>query len=342
MGCRNLAYDLLPGLSKAVALPIICVGNISSGGTGKTPMTAYLARHCQSLNLRVAILSRGYGRKNEKKQIIITSATDIESLTPEIIGDEALMLRRQLPGITLVLDADRVRGATAVVENDLADIILMDDGFQHRRLRRNFNLIMIDSQQIFGNGRTLPAGPLRESISSLKRADAIIFNKFDQRRQKFYALAAPVLNHRPPRRLFCAAYRYQKFTRLADKQELSLNEIKTKGPFCAVAGLANNDYFFNQLEDAGLKLAETMPFEDHHVYTGKDLINLKKTSRERPLITSAKDADKLRLATGAGIADKNFLMNMWVAEIDLKIDNEAKLRALLNDITCGKNRVAKV
>ena len=334
MAGRNLVYDLRPGLSKAVTIPIICVGNITAGGTGKTPMVAFLTRHYQSRGLRVAILSRGYGRKNKQTQVILTAATKTERLTPDEIGDEALMLRQQLPEAALVLDADRVRGATAIVENDLADLILMDDGFQHRRLRRDFNLIIIDSQRLFGNRQSLPAGPLREAISSLKRADAIIFNKFDQRHPDFYSEAATVLNHIAPNRLFCAGYNYQKFTRLADGREKRLDEIKKSGPVCATAGLANNDYFFTQLKTSGLELAAAVPFKDHHVYTRQNLIYLKKLCRERPLLTTAKDADKLRLQAAA--TDEKFMQNIWIAEIELKIDNESSFLALLPKFETGE------
>ncbi len=328
MAGRNLAYDLLPGLSKTVSIPIICVGNITSGGTGKTPMVAFLARHFQSRGLRVAVLSRGYGRKNKQAQVIVTAASATKALTPDEIGDEALMLRQQLPEVTLVLDADRVRGATAIVENDLANIILMDDGFQHRKLRRDFNLIIIDSQRLFGNHQALPAGPLRESISSLKRADAVIFNKFDQRHPDFYTQAAAILNHIAPHRLFCAGYRYKNFTQLSGIQEKTLDEMKKCGPFCAVAGLANNDYFFTQLKTSGLKLAESVPFKDHHVYTRKNLIKLKELCQGRPLVTTAKDADKLRLQAAA--AGENFMRNIWIANIEVEIDNEGRFLELLH------------
>jgi tetraacyldisaccharide 4'-kinase len=334
MAGRNLAYDLLPGLNKAVRVPIICVGNLTTGGTGKTPMVAFLARHFLSRGLRVAILSRGYGRQNRQTQVIVTATNKTAMLSPDEIGDEALMLKRQLPEVTQVLDANRVRGATAIVENDLADLILMDDGFQHRRLRRDFNLIIIDSQRLFGNRQSLPAGPLREAISSLKRADAVIFNKFDLRHPNFYSQAAAVLSHIASHRLFCASYNYQKFSRLSDGQEKTLSEMKKGGLICAVAGLANNDYFFTQLRASGLELAVTVPFKDHHVYTHQDLIKLKELCRERPLLTTAKDADKLRLKATA--TDENFMQNIWVANIELKIDNPAGLLALLPKVEQGE------
>jgi len=326
MTARNLAYDLLPDLSYSVAIPTICVGNLTTGGTGKTPMVAYLARYFQEQGLRVAVLSRGYGRKNRKTQKFITSDSELNGLNPGEIGDEALMLRRQLNNITLVLDVDRVRGAETICRKNLADIIILDDGFQHRRLRRDFNIVMIDSQQMFGNCSLLPAGPLREPLSGLRRADAVIFNKFDQRHLKFYAQAAAVINHVAANKLFRAVYQYRGFTTIGGNRTLTLTELQKLNPFASVSGLANNDYFIKQLTAAGLNIEKSLSFKDHHVYTDKDIVNIKNICRDLNLITSAKDADKLKAVIGE---DEEFRHKIWIAEIELKLENENRFFALL-------------
>ncbi|MBN2705080.1 MAG: tetraacyldisaccharide 4'-kinase [Deltaproteobacteria bacterium] len=317
MAGRNLLYDLLPALSQAVDIPVICVGNLSTGGTGKTPMTAYLADYFQAQGLNIAILSRGYGRKAARRPQLVNAATKI---TPELaaeLGDEALMLRQQLPSIPLVLDGNRVRGARRAGKELSPDLILLDDGFQHRRLRRNFNLLMIDSQKLFGNRRLLPAGPLRETLQALRRADAIVFNKFDQRQQHFYKEAAEVCNYISARRIFSAAYHFTHFT-AGDGRRRSLLEMQELGPFCACSGLANNDYFFVQLRAHGLLVEETRSFADHHDYRAGDLRELIKLCRDRPLLTTAKDAVKLsRLAR-----TQKAKIQLWVAEIALIPDRE--------------------
>jgi tetraacyldisaccharide 4'-kinase len=324
---RNLVYDLLPGLSKAIAIPIICVGNITVGGTGKTPMTAFLAEYFQSLGLRVAILSRGYGRRDKKKQKIITSPAKPKDLHPDEIGDEALMLLQQLKDITLVLDADRVRGAETVYRENRADIIILDDGFQHRRLRRDFNLVMIDSHKLFGNRQLLPAGSLREPLSALKRADAVIFNKFDQHHPEFYRRISELLDYVAPGKLFCARYKYKEFTSLNGKRTRTLAEMRKYSPVHAVSGLANNGYFFTQLKASGLKLAESFAFADHHVYSRKEFNELKKFCGQQPLITTEKDADKLRLLAAAD--ETGFLQNIWAVRIELELQDEARFYQLL-------------
>ncbi|NPA24511.1 MAG: tetraacyldisaccharide 4'-kinase, partial [Deltaproteobacteria bacterium] len=209
---RNLLYDLRPGLSHRLPVPVICIGNLTTGGTGKTPMTAFLARYFSRQGLHPAIISRGYGRKQAKETRWLGPENPPDDKSPELYGDEALMLHQQLPQIPIVLDGDRIRAARTAIRIFGSDLILMDDGFQHRRLHRDFNLVMIDSQRMFGNRRLLPAGPLREPMSALERADAVIFNKFDARHPRFLAEAAPVFSRVPARRIFCARYSVRNFT----------------------------------------------------------------------------------------------------------------------------------
>jgi len=327
---RNLAYDLLPGLSHSVNMPTICVGNLTTGGTGKTPMVVYLTRYFQEQGLRVAVLSRGYGRKNRKMQKVITPDSELNELNPDEIGDEALMLRQQLNNITLVLDADRVRGAETICRENLADIIILDDGFQHRRLRRDFDVVMIDSQQMFGNRNLLPAGPLREPFSGLQRADAVIFNKFDQRHPKFYTQAAEVINYIASDKLFRAAYQYQGFTTIDGDRNLTLAEMQKLKHFATVSGLANNDYFVKQLTASGLDINKSLSFKDHHVYNDRDLTDIKTLSHNLNLITSAKDADKLKAVIGE---DEELQQNIWIAEIELKLEDENRFLKLLTKIS---------
>ncbi len=337
MAGRNALYDLFPALSQSVDIPVICVGNLTTGGTGKTPMVAYLADYFHKHDLKVAILSRGYGRKNKQDPKLITKASSTNSLVARELGDEALMLHQQVLDAVMVLDGDRIRGAQAVIKQFSPDLLLMDDGFQHRRLRRNFNLLMIDSQRLFGNRQLLPAGSLREPLNALKRADAVIFNKFDQHHPHFYSEAAEVLNHISKDRVFCSSYHLHRFRAADDKTSLGLNEFKKLGPLCACSGLANNDYFFAQLRSRGLQLEDTASFNDHYDYCDSDLKRLMSMSGTRPLITTAKDAVKLK-----ALAEKKeaaLLEQLWIAEIGLKIDRESTFLELFEPFVRPRNRL---
>jgi len=318
---RNLAYDLRPGLSHRVPAPVICIGNLTTGGTGKTPMTACLAQHLSRQGFHPAIISRGYGRRQEKETRWLGPGNPPDSRSPELYGDEALMLHRQLPQIPIVLDGDRLRAARTAIRNFRTDLILMDDGFQHRRLHRDFNLLMIDSQRMFGNRRLLPAGPLREPLlTALERADAVVFNKFDARHPRFLEEAAPVFTRVPARRIFRSRYIVRDFTNPLSQVPLSAEQLRDITPLVACAGLGNNDYFFSQLHRLGINPEKTVPFRDHHAYDQGDLLRLKRLTKPAGrLLTTAKDAVKL-IRLGRKMREQEFLNRLLVLEIELEID----------------------
>ena len=337
MAGRNALYDLIPALSKSVEIPIICVGNLTTGGTGKTPMVAYLAEYFHKHDLNVAILSRGYGRKEKKTSRLITKTTAIDNSTAATLGDEILMLHQQIPEAALVLDGDRIRGAQTANQRLAPDLILMDDGFQHRRLRRNLNLLMIDSQRLFGNRRLLPAGSLREPLKALKRADIVVLNKFDHRHPRFYSEAAEILNYISPQKLFYSSYYFRQFTAADNSRSLNLDEIKDLGPLCACSGLANNNYFFAQLRSLGLQLEEVASFRDHYDYSENDLKKLIGMSQSRPMITTAKDAVKLKIL--AAEKAPAFLKQLWIAEIGLKINHEENFLKIFEPFIGSPNHI---
>ncbi len=331
---RNLAYDLVPGLSRVVPVPIICVGNLTVGGTGKTPMVARLVRHFQEAGQRPVILSRGYGRRDPRRPLAVPAGRLSPGLDPARLGDEALMLKQMLPETPLVLDADRVRGARTAREKFQPDLVLMDDGFQHRRLRRNFNLVMIDGQRMFGNHRLLPAGPLREPLSTLARADAVIVNKSDRLHPDFLKEMVPVWRRVPARRIFLAAYRIKAFRPAAGGPAIPVAELRRNPALSACAGLANNDYFFDQLRALGLKLQETRAFRDHHEYRPADLKQLAKTTAGGFLLSTGKDVVKLARLARAG-RRTDFLKRLLVGEIELEIRDEEAFFALFKRLKTG-------
>ncbi len=158
---RNRRFDKQPSEVRSCGVPVISVGNLTTGGTGKTPIVCYLAKWFQDRGTRVAIVSRGYGRGKQAS------------------NDEALELQWRLPEVPHVQDPDRVKAARSAVEKFKAELILMDDGFQHRRLHRDLNIVVVDATCPFGFGHLLPRGLLREPIGSLRRADLVILTRCD-------------------------------------------------------------------------------------------------------------------------------------------------------------------
>ena len=158
---------------------MISVGNITVGGTGKTPATAFIARLLIGRGLKVAVLSRGYGGSMEGETAIVADGRTI-LLDAGQCGDEPYLLAATVPGLMVVMGADRYSAGMLAMERLSPDIFLLDDGFQHLRLRRDLDILLVDWARPFGNGRTLPAGLLREPLSAVQRADLVVYTRCPQ------------------------------------------------------------------------------------------------------------------------------------------------------------------
>ena len=173
-GWISKRYAILQGRPEVVQKPVISVGNLTVGGSGKTPFTIYLAdRISKHWNKKVAVVSRGYGKK-DKDAITIVSDGERIFRSPEEAGDEAYLTAVKVPKAIVVTCPNRYKAGQRAIQDYGAEVILLDDGFQHRQLIRDYDLVMVDAERGFGNGRCFPAGPLREPLSGLRRADGLI------------------------------------------------------------------------------------------------------------------------------------------------------------------------
>jgi tetraacyldisaccharide 4'-kinase len=281
---RQLAYAV--GLLRSFRLPkpVVAVGNLTVGGTGKTPMTLYLARWFMKRGKRVAVLSRGYGGSLEGAIRIVADGNTI-LLSPRESGDEPYLLAASLPGVMVVIGADRYRAGRHALERLEPDIFILDDGFQHLRLKRDLNLLLLDCVKPFGNGRTLPAGTLREPAAAACRADLVVFTRCNGH-EPAGVTAKPwcSASHRLTGALPLAGGMPQAFRTLQ-----SLRGI-------AFAGIADPASFFESLEREGVHPVATLDFPDHCKYGEPEiaaLCRLKENSRADYLITTEKDAVKL-------------------------------------------------
>ena len=231
-----------------VGVPVLVVGNLTVGGTGKTPLVIALAVHFRSIGCRPGIVSRGYGGRNSAEPHGVTGSD-----TPATVGDEALLLQRH-SGVPVVVCADRVAAARHLVDRDGCNLIISDDGLQHHRLHRDLDIVVVDTMRGFGNGWCLPAGPLREPKSMLRRADIKVFNGAGamDKDQEFGMIMEGAEAHS-----------------LRDRvRKLPLAGL-AGDPVHAVAGIGNPERFFRHLEDAGLAVVRH-EFPDHHTYTESD------------------------------------------------------------------------
>lgn len=282
---RNFCYDSGIFNSYAVGCKVICVGNITVGGTGKTPMVQFIVRALLSLGKRVAIVSRGYGRSTSDG-LLVSDGEKILRPASEA-GDEPWLLARSCKGAIVAVDKDRVRMAREIVKSFSPDVIVLDDAFQHRRIKRDLDVVMIRSGKAFGNGFLLPAGPLREPVSGLRRAQLIMLRKpNDEVTRISLQENIPVFN-----------FDYQILNLCNHEGPAPALELELQGArVIAFSGIANPSSFLNTLGELNLNILDYKAFQDHHQYTASDIKHLL-AGRERLdaqyIITTEKDWVKL-------------------------------------------------
>lgn len=252
---RNRAYDI--GLLRTYKpeASVISVGNITVGGTGKTPLVIWLANHLAEKGASCAILTRGY--KSE----------------PGKLTDEPAILAKSCPEAQIVINADRVEGAKKALGNGGADVLIMDDGFQHRRLGRDVDIIAIDATCPFGYGRLLPAGLLRESVSSIKRCDIVIITRSDQVDGAQLAGIEETINKIAPGVPIAKSICCHPGAIAMKGQTLTMNELRSSKVF-AFCGIGNPEAFVGQLGRCGMTLVGSKSYNDHHDYTVRDIADI--------------------------------------------------------------------
>lgn len=281
-------------------VPVIVVGNLTVGGTGKTPLVVWLVEFLRSQGFKPGVISRGYAG---------TAGTGPRSVTvdsePAQVGDEALLLARRC-ACPVVVDADRPAAARHLLANFPCNVIVSDDGLQHYALARDVEIVVIDGLRRFGNGYCLPVGPLREPPERIKQVDLVVVNGGDELQAGEMAMAC----------------RGEQLVNLHNGERKALAEFA--GTACrAIAGIGNPRRFFRQLADAGLT-CETLAFPDHHAFSKSDL----EFNDGKPLIMTEKDAVKC-----AAFAEPNF----WYLPISAELPAEfsQQLLQLLKNKTHG-------
>lgn len=286
IGIRNRHYDRSGNRRKA-SLPVISVGNLTVGGTGKTPIVAWLAERLIEEGLKPAVVSRGYGGSAGKGPRLVSE----ESSASEC-GDEPCLLASKLRGAVVVVGSDRHAGAESSRGHG-ADVVLLDDGFQHRRLVRDLDIVLLDGTCPFGNGRLLPAGLLREPLDSLKRADVIVATGCDSsdsalRIEKLvrpYNGAAPLFGSR---------------SRRAGFVDIDRRPVSAPSRAVVFCGIARPERFRADMQEEGIDIVAFRAFRDHHRFSDRELRELAELARaeEAALVTTEKDLARLDTADG--------------------------------------------
>ena len=318
MRLRSLAYacGLFP--VRRLGKPVISVGNIVAGGAGKTPTVATLARLLMARGKRVAVLSRGYGGSLAGAIRIVSDGNSILASAVEA-GDEPYLLATSIPGLMVVVGADRYRSGKMAEEQLDPDVFILDDGFQHLRLHRDLNILLLDGGSPFGNGRTFPAGLLREPLSALQRADLVVFTRCADG----MIPAAGAALEKP---FCCASHVLTGAIPLPEGKAQPFSRLTGKG--LAFAGIADPAAFFDALEREGLSIIATLSFSDHAGYGEEEiaaLCRLKDASRASYLITTEKDAVKL-----SPYLDK--LGPVYAAVLEVRFRDEGMVAARLEKL----------
>ena len=292
-GLRYAAYGL--GILKKKKLPglVVSVGNITVGGTGKTPAVALLSKWALSRNMKVCIISRGYGGHYKSPVLEVSDGRQVLA-DSRLAGDEPVLLAEKVPGCPVVLSKKRYLAGMYARRKFGSELFIIDDGFQHMQLERDLNLVLMDAARPFGNGHLLPRGPLREPLAQLKRADAFILTRYKEKRgdrtraflkERYPGIPVFGADHVPHKLVFPQPGRIESPETLNEKRVV------------AFAGIGNPQLFKETLLSLGAHVVAFRGYKDHYAYGRNDpdrLVRLKRETGARFIVTTEKDWMRIR------------------------------------------------
>ncbi|MBQ1972992.1 MAG: tetraacyldisaccharide 4'-kinase [Paraprevotella sp.] len=319
---RNALFDMGILKSKSYDVPVICIGNITVGGTGKTPHTEYLIK-LLSEKYKVAVLSRGYKRKSEG--YVLADAN-----TPmEMIGDEPYQMKQKFEQVYVAVDKNRRRGIERLCADKITadtDVILLDDAYQHRYVKPGVNILLVDYHRMIGEDKLLPAGRLREPSKGKDRAHIVIVTKCpaDIKPMGFRVLQK-ALHLYPYQKLFFSTFKYGKMSQLFGSEERNLATLRLDEHILLLTGIASPEQMRMDLERY-TKNITSLAFDDHHFFDEKDVALINEAfaqikAKEKIIITTEKDATRLKNTEGLSEAVKEAL---FVLPIEVEIMQNQK------------------
>lgn len=288
---RNAAYTRGLFRQQRLEVPVISVGNISVGGTGKTPLVEHIAGRILSADRRVAVVSRGYRRSTKGTVIVSDGKGNIRNVDDG--GDEPVQMARKLHGLVVIVDESRVRGCRAAIRTFSPDLIILDDAYQHRRCFRNLDIVVVDASRNVYDDKLLPAGRLREPLRNLKRADVVVLSRCDtgQAAQQL-AISLSAYTHVP---VLPTRYIPLGVKRLGSEESLDRRALHGKRviSFCGIGSPASFRITISML---GARSVEHTDFPDHHEYSEaalRDLVGAANRHGVEAFLTTEKDALRL-------------------------------------------------
>jgi tetraacyldisaccharide 4'-kinase len=326
---RNKCYDWRIFQSKRFRLPVIAVGNITVGGTGKTPHTEWLASLLQTTAV-TAVLSRGYKRKTKGfRYVEITS-------TVRQVGDEPLQIKRKNPALTVAVDANRVAGIRRLEEDvPQLGVVILDDAYQHRKVHPALSVLLVDYSRPLHTDHYLPYGRLRDNVRQKRRADVVIVSKCPANMQPIaQRVITKNLNLYPYQQLYFTRFDYGAAKAVFDGTAFPAAPVKQS---VALTGIANPAAFIDYLQ-LNYQLVRHLNFPDHHFFTKHDVANINAVCAACPgalFFTTEKDAQRLRVAEGLEEEVKQRLFYIPVVVSFLSSADEARFAAFLTKLVAG-------
>jgi tetraacyldisaccharide 4'-kinase len=314
---RNWLYDKKIIASVKLPCPVISVGNITVGGTGKTPCVIMLAQMLQFHGFKPAILSRGYGGKNTTSVNIVSDGKNI-LLNSKTAGDEPFLMAQSLRSIPIIIGPQRIKTGRAAINRFGANVLICDDAMQHRQIFRDINLVLLDSQDPLGNGHVLPRGKLREPISGLKRATAFLLTRADEKPETESISANLTQSVNIP--IFTSIHKLQDVIKGDYSEKLPISNLAGK-KVCAFCGIAKPESFKKSLLAAQTDILSFDAFPDHHNYTRAEIEIIKSKFNNYKadiIITTQKDGMRLQIF-------EDFLNLIYMMRIEMEITPSREL-----------------
>jgi len=265
---RNRCYDLGVLPESESAIPVVSIGNLAVGGTGKTPIASWLITHLTTMGHRPALVTRGYG------------------------SDEVLLYGVRNPGVPVVVRKSKIKGV-AQAAREGATVAILDDGFQHRAARRDVDIVLVAAEQ-GSQGPLLPRGRFREPMSALSRADAIVITRKVATRDEACAVGRVALSKAPKAALGQIHLEQDAWIELEDHPPAEAQDGPPRGDLLAVCSIAEPDGFHEMVRSKADGVVECMAFPDHHPFAGRDVLRIMERAGDRPVVITEKDAVKLR------------------------------------------------
>ncbi len=330
VGIRNFCFDVGLLKSQAFDVPVIAVGNITVGGTGKTPHVEYLVKMLRE-KFHVAVLSRGYKRKTSGYLLATNNSTMND------IGDEPMQMKSKFPDISVAVDKKRVRGIQRLTDNDeQLDVVLLDDAFQHRYVKPGINILLVDYHRLIIYDKLLPAGRLRESMKGKNRADIVIVTKCPKSLKPMeFRLITKAMNLYPYQHLFFTTLHYADLRPIfAQASNIALNDLKGRHVLL-LTGIASPRQMQEDLAPYASNITP-LTFADHHDFSQRDVQRIndafaQMTAEGKLIVTTEKDATRLQLAEG--LSDE-VRRHLYALPVDIQFMQEEQAQRF-NDIITG-------